>query len=181
MVARATKDTKFHETRETETPRLFFVAFAAFRAVREHALSVAPAGGLRDRIAPGIAAVAVQPRADARPLIVIHGRGDGLIPVNHTSRPYFVASMATGGASAGIRYYEIERGQHFDAFLPLPGFAGHYVAMQPFFDASMDLMAARLRSGGASLPPSQVVRKEILASPGADAITIEGQALRIPR
>jgi len=137
--------------------------------------------GLRDRIAPGIAAVAVQPRADARPLIVIHGRGDGLIPVNHTSRPYFVASMATGGASAGIRYYEIERGQHFDAFLPLPGFAGHYVAMQPFFDASMDLMAARLRSGGASLPPSQVVRKEILASPGADAITIEGQALRIPR
>jgi hypothetical protein len=43
--------------------------------------------------------------------------------VNHSSRPYYYVSAA-GDPEAGIRYYEIERGQHFDAFLPLPGFAG---------------------------------------------------------
>ncbi|MGE0583347.1 MAG: 3-hydroxybutyrate oligomer hydrolase family protein [Steroidobacteraceae bacterium] len=136
--------------------------------------------GLHDAVAPGLAAVAAHPRADARPLVVMHGRGDGLIPVNHTSRPYYAASVAAGGADAGIRYYEVERGQHFDAFLPLPGFAGYYVAMQPFFEAATDLMAARLGGDLKSLPPSQVVRKEILASPGTDAITIENGAMTIP-
>lgn len=137
--------------------------------------------GLRDRLAPGIVEVAAHPRADARSLIVLHGRGDGLIPVNHTSRPYYAASVAAGGARAGIRYYEVERGQHFDAFLPLPGFAGHYVAMQPFFESAMDLMAARLRGDARPLPPSQVVRSAILAAPGNDAIRIEGAALVVPR
>ncbi|MBV6418647.1 MAG: D-(-)-3-hydroxybutyrate oligomer hydrolase [Steroidobacteraceae bacterium] len=137
--------------------------------------------GLRERLAPGIAAVTAHPRADARPLIVLHGRGDGLIPVNHTSRPYYLASAAARGTGADIRYYEVERGQHFDAFLPLPGFAGHYVAMQPFFEAAMDFMAARLRGEGGALPPSQVVRRAILAAPGGDAISIAGGTLDIPR
>ena len=136
--------------------------------------------GLRARLAPGIDAVAAHPGADARPLIVIHGRGDGLIPVNHTSRPYYAASMAAGGTDAGIRYYEIERGQHFDALLPLPGFTGHHVAMQPFLESAMDLMAARLRDRSRPLPPSQVVRSVIQAAPGADAITIESGKLAIP-
>src|SRR5690606_15748054 len=99
--------------------------------------------------AAGIEAVQVRPRADAPPLIVLHGRGDGLIPVNHSSRPYYFAAAAAraqGTRAAGIRYYEVERGQHFDAFLPLPGFAGHYVAMQPRLDAALDLMAAHLRT-----------------------------------
>ncbi|GMV02123.1 MAG: hypothetical protein AMXMBFR52_17790 [Burkholderiales bacterium] len=138
--------------------------------------------GLRARLDAGIRAADAHPRADGRPLIVLHGRGDGLIPVNHTSRPYYLARAAAAGPDArdaSVRYYEVERGQHFDAFLPLPGFAGHYVAMQPFLDAAMDLVAERLRSG-AALPPSQVVREEILAAPGADAIAIDGQALRIP-
>ena len=136
--------------------------------------------GLRARLAPGIDAVAAHPGIDARPLIVIHGRGDGLIPVNHTSRPYYAASMAAGGTDAGIRYYEIERGQHFDALLPLPGFTGHYVAMQPFLEFAMDLMASRLRDSSRPLPPSQVVRSVIQAAPGADAITLEGGKLAIP-
>ena len=29
--------------------------------------------------------------------------------------------------ASNLRYYEVEHGQHFDAFLPLPGFADHYV------------------------------------------------------
>ena len=105
-------------------------------------------------------------------------RGDGLIAVNHSSRPYYYAS-AGGDPAAGIRYYEIERGQHFDAFLPLPGFAGHYVAMQSFFDAAMDLLDANL-SSGQRLPPSQVVREAILTAPGASAITLGDHVLRVP-
>ena len=115
---------------------------------------------------------------DRRPLVLIHGRGDGLIAVNHSSRPYYYASAA-GDPAAGIRYYEIKRGQHFDAFLPLPGFAGHYVAMQPFFDAAMDLLDANL-SSGQRLPPSQVVREAILAAPGKSAITLGDHVLRVP-
>lgn len=136
--------------------------------------------GLRERLAPGILAAAVSPRADSRPLIIMHGRGDGLIAVNHSSRPYYREKHAAGGDPSGARYYEIERGQHFDALLTLPGFAGHYVAMLPLFEQGMDLMDARLRDG-AALPPSQVVRGRILAQPGADAIMSDGARLDIPR
>jgi len=136
--------------------------------------------GLRDRVTPGLAAVRATPRADARPVLLMHGRVDGLVPVGHSSRPWFHASVLAGGEQAGARYYEIERGQHFDAFLPAPGFKDHYTGMQPFFDAAMDLMAAHLRTGSA-LPPSQVVRTDILGTPGDDAIRIEGDALVIPR
>ncbi len=134
--------------------------------------------GLRARVAAGIAATTADPRPDRRPLVLIHGRGDGLIAVNHSSRPYYYVSAA-GDPETGIRYYEIERGQHFDAFLPLPGFAGHYVAMQPFFDAAMDLVEANL-SSGQRLPPSQVVRAAILTAPGANAITLGDHVLRVP-
>ncbi|HNR21973.1 MAG TPA: 3-hydroxybutyrate oligomer hydrolase family protein [Steroidobacteraceae bacterium] len=136
--------------------------------------------GLHDRVAPGLAAARATPRADPRPVILMHGRLDGLVPVGHSSRPWFHASIVAGGETAGVRYYEIERGQHFDAFLPAPGFKDHYVAMQPYFDTAMDLMAAHLRTGSA-LPPSQVVRKGLVAAPGADAITAERDALLIPR
>lgn len=136
--------------------------------------------GLHERIAPGIAAARAAPRADTRPVILMHGRLDGLVPVGHSSRPWFYASTVAGGDTAGVHYYEIERGQHFDAFLPAPGFKDHYTAMQPFFDTAMDLMAAHLRTGSV-LPPSQVVRADLRATPGDDAILVEGGALVIPR
>ena len=62
-----------------------------------------------------------------------------------------------GEPRAELRYYEIAHGQHFDAFLGLPGFGSAFVPMQPYLLAAMDLMAARLRRG-APLPPSQVLR-----------------------
>jgi hydroxybutyrate-dimer hydrolase len=101
---------------------------------------------------------AIQMRADpgARPVVVLHGRQDGLIPVNHSSRPYYAAARARA-PRAELRYYEIVHGQHFDAFLALPGFAGRFVPMQPYLLAAMDLVDARLRRG-AVLPPSQVLR-----------------------
>ena len=49
-----------------------------------------------------------------------------------------------------MRYYEIAHGQHFDAFLGLPGFGSAFVPMQPYLLAAMDLMAARLAAGRAA-------------------------------
>ena len=95
-------------------------------------------------------------RSRRRPVVVLHGRLDGLIPVNHSSRPWYVAAVARE-PRAELRYYEVAHGQHFDAFLGLPGFATGYVPMQPYLLAAMDRVVARLR-GGAPLPPSQVLR-----------------------
>lgn len=128
---------------------------------------------LRNRATPGIEAVAVGAPAHRVPLIIVHGRGDGLIPVNHTSRAYAVANPSA-------LYYEVEKGQHFDAFLPLPGFAGHYVAVQPYLEGAMDLMSAHLLQKS-PLPPSQVVRERIALAPGSDAIRVQGATIEVPQ
>ncbi|MEL6363855.1 MAG: 3-hydroxybutyrate oligomer hydrolase family protein [Pseudomonadota bacterium] len=96
------------------------------------------------------------------PTIVLHGRADALIPVTQSSRPY--AAKASAGA-APFAYYEIEHGQHFDAFLPLPDLSDKFVPMHVHFEAAGDLMLDHLRAG-APLPPSQVVRTTPRA-PGA--------------
>ncbi len=87
-------------------------------AAQDPALAARLAAGLRETL---------QMRAEPgdRPVIVLHGRGDGLI----AGQPQF-ASMVCGGravaartASEGsLRYCEVVDGQHFDAFLGLPGF-----------------------------------------------------------
>jgi hydroxybutyrate-dimer hydrolase len=130
-----------------------------------------------------------------RPVIVLHGRADGLIPVNHSSRAYYAVNQRERGDRDELRYYELQHGQHFDAFLPLPGFAEHYVPMQAWMSRSFDAMFARLKQG-TPLPPSQVLRSKpranaaaaiddgnlgrLRADPGADAIRFEKGVLRIP-
>ena len=112
--------------------------------------------GFATRLRDGLAAIQMRADPGRRPVVVLHGRLDGLIPVNHSSRPWYVAAVARE-PRAELRYYEVAHGQHFDAFLGLPGFATGYVPMQPYLLAAMDRVDARLR-GGAPLPPSQVLR-----------------------
>ncbi len=112
--------------------------------------------GFALRLAQGLRALEMKADPGRRPVIVLHGRVDGLVPVNHSSRPWYLAA-ARRQPRAELRYYEIQHGQHFDAFLALPGFAAGFVPMQPHLLAAMDLMATRLRERTA-LPPSQVVR-----------------------
>jgi hydroxybutyrate-dimer hydrolase len=106
----------------------------------------------------------------------MHGREDGLVPVNFSSRAYFVAATKRG---ADVRYYEIARGQHFDAFLPMPGMRGVYEPMQPHFNDALDALYAQL-SRAEPLPVSQVVRERIRANPGPDRIEAVGLVLTIP-
>ncbi|MCU0974687.1 MAG: D-(-)-3-hydroxybutyrate oligomer hydrolase [Steroidobacteraceae bacterium] len=156
-----------------------------------------PLAALSQRVRAGMEEVRMSAALRGRPVIILHGRRDGLIPVNHTSRAYVARHLALGESSA--RYYEVEHGQHFDAFIPLlPGFSTAFVPLQPHVLAAMDLMNRHLRDG-APLPPSQVVRStprkvsgsevERLearhlggwsGSPGANAIGFEGKTLAVP-
>ena len=112
--------------------------------------------GFATRLRAGLEEIQMRADPGRRPVIVLHGRRDGLILVNHSSRPWYAAALARDRRGE-LRYYEVAHGQHFDAFLGLPGFATAYVPMQPYLLAAMDQMEARLRARRA-LAPSQVLR-----------------------
>jgi hydroxybutyrate-dimer hydrolase len=156
-----------------------------------------PAGRdeLLARIRAGQEEIVMSARTGNRPVIVLHGRADSLVPVNHTSRAYYAVNRRDRGDRDELRYYELQHGQHFDAFLALPGFAEHYVPMQAWMLRSFDAMYARLKQG-TPLPPSQLLRStpragaaarieeanlgQLRNDPGADAIRFEKGVLHVP-
>jgi hydroxybutyrate-dimer hydrolase len=89
-----------------------------------------------------------------RPVIVLHGASDALIPIAHTSRRY--ASLAAP-LNPNFRFLEIANGQHFDAFLVIPGMEPSLAPMQPWVDRSLDDVHAFLTQGKA-LPTSGILR-----------------------
>jgi hydroxybutyrate-dimer hydrolase len=110
---------------------------------------------LSRRLADGLAETHMSARLRGRPVIILHGRRDSLVPVNHTSRAYF--GLHGMRRENTLRYYEVEHGHHFDAFNALPGWGERFVPLQAQLQVAMDLMHAHLATG-AKLPPSQVVR-----------------------
>jgi hydroxybutyrate-dimer hydrolase len=142
--------------------------------------------------------VVMTARLGNRPVVIVHGRADSLIPVNHCSRAYYAVNQRDRGNRDELRYYELEHGNHFDAILAAPGGAESYVPMQPWMIRGLDALYARLTRGTA-LPPSQVIRSrprgrtgsvvpplgaehvgELRADPGADAIRFSGGVLKVP-
>jgi hydroxybutyrate-dimer hydrolase len=98
-----------------------------------------------------------------KPVILVHGRSDTLIPANHSARAY-VAYNSKVEAGRSVRYYEIENAQQFDAFNSsyasaggIDGYDVLFVPIHYYLQNAMDLMWARLKNG-AELPPSQLVR-----------------------
>ena len=98
-----------------------------------------------------------------KPVVIVQGRSDTLVPVNHASRAYAAFNSKVEGTLGNLRYYEIENGNHFDAFLPnaagggVQGYDALLVPVHYYFVNGMDLMWASLKTGVA-LPASQVVR-----------------------
>ncbi len=84
-------------------------------------------------------------RASARlptiPVLLVHGRDDGLIPVVFSARPYTEQARANG---AQIAYWEVDRVQHFDALLAAPGVAERLLPILPFGWAGLDHIEAVL-------------------------------------
>lgn len=153
-------------------------------------------------VAANIKAVQRSGKLQGKPTIIVHGRNDALVPVNHASRPY-VAQNKVNDANSKLTYVEVTNAQHFDSFIgnaALPGFDTRYIPLHVYFNRAMDAMYDNLKSGKA-LPPSQVVRTSprggtpgaapaisaanvpaFSAAPtAADAITFSGTTLTIPQ
>jgi hydroxybutyrate-dimer hydrolase len=100
-----------------------------------------------------------------KPAIIVQGRSDTLIPMNHTSRPYYAINK-TVDTSSKLVLYEVTNAQHFDAFignaafttgaLNPNGYDSRLVPLHRYFLQAMDILYANLKSGTA-IPPSQVV------------------------
>ncbi|CAN5391373.1 D-(-)-3-hydroxybutyrate oligomer hydrolase [soil metagenome] len=128
-------------------------------AVGTTTLSAAEAA-LAARVQTGMNEVRATGKLLGKPTIIVHGRADTLLPVNHASRPYTAFNKQQDSAS-DLHYYEVTDANHFDALV------GYYprvlVPLHVYGRRSLDLMYNRLRNGG-SLPPSQVVRAVARAS-----------------
>ncbi|MGA0610508.1 D-(-)-3-hydroxybutyrate oligomer hydrolase [Caldimonas sp. KR1-144] len=96
-----------------------------------------------------------------KPTLIVHGRSDALLPVNHTSRPYTALNKRVEGQGSRLSYIEVTHAQHFDGFIGLPavlpGYDTRYVSLHLYLFRALDAMYGHLAQGQA-LPPSQVVR-----------------------
>lgn len=152
-----------------------------------------------DRVQDGIDAVKQRGKLRGKPGIIVHGRADNLVPVNHSSRPYYGLNQIVEGKESSLRYYEVTNAQHFEAFLPLAGFDTRFVPLHVYGIQALNMMYAHLKHG-APIAASQVVRTTprggvpgaapaitpanvppISASPTAgNAITFSGNTLHVP-
>lgn len=135
-----------------------------------------------------------------KPAIIVHGRSDATMPVNHTSRPYLGFNQIKEGVASKLSYMEVENAQHFDSFNgTVAGYDNRYIPLQVYLNRALDAVYANLASGSA-LPPSQVVRTvarggslspaptilptnlpPFAAAPAnADRITVNGNTVEVP-
>ena len=147
----------------------------------------------------GVNEVRLSGNLRGKPTLIVAGRHDALLPVNHASRAYTAFSRGVEGAASQLSYIEVTNAQHFDAFLPLAGFDTRYVPLHAYFGPAMNAMYAKLKNGTA-LPPSQVVRTTprggtpgaapaitaanvppMAATPAAgNAIAVSGSTINVP-
>ncbi|MDP3824639.1 MAG: 3-hydroxybutyrate oligomer hydrolase family protein [Burkholderiales bacterium] len=116
-----------------------------------------PTKAQSDAVRAGIAEVQLGGNLRGKPTLLVAGRSDALVLLNHNSRAYAAFNRATEGASSKVSYVEVTNAQHFDTFLSLPGWDTRFVPLHYYFNQAMNAMYANLKSGTA-LPPSQVVR-----------------------
>nr|WP_087046568.1 D-(-)-3-hydroxybutyrate oligomer hydrolase [Caballeronia ptereochthonis] len=143
-------------------------------------------------------AIRVNANLRGKPAIIVQGRADALVPINHASRPYLGANQVAEGNKSQLSLYEITNGQHFDAFLSVAGFDTRFIPVHYYNIQALDLMWNHLKNN-APLPPSQVVRTvarggtagaapalttanlpPIATDPGANAITVSGGVVNVP-
>jgi hydroxybutyrate-dimer hydrolase len=146
------------------------------------------------RVRAGMAEVAASGKLQAKPAIIVQGRSDTLIPVNHASRAYLGLNAAVEGTNSKLRYIEVSNANHFDSFSSaLPTLI---VPLHVYLNRALDAMYAHL-SAKQALPPSQVVRTvtradastlitnvnvpPIAATPAAgNAISVTGAVVDVP-
>lgn len=146
------------------------------------------------RVREGMAAVQASGNLHGKPAIIVQGRSDTLIPVNHASRAYLGLNAKAEGARSKLRYIEVTNANHFDALAS--SMPSAIVPLHLYLFRALDAVYAHL-SSGTPLPPSQVVRTNtrvdnttpitdthvppIAAVPAAaDLVSVRGATVNIP-
>jgi hydroxybutyrate-dimer hydrolase len=109
------------------------------------------------RVRFGIAQVKRSGNLREKPAIIVHGRADNLVPVNHASRAYYGLNRMVEGGESNLRYYEVTNAQHFEAFLPLAGYDTRFIPLHVYGIQALNLMYDHLKNR-TPLPRSQLVR-----------------------
>ncbi|MFS0756329.1 3-hydroxybutyrate oligomer hydrolase family protein [Noviherbaspirillum sp. 1P10PC] len=117
-----------------------------------------------NRVRAGIAEVLASGNLRGKPAVIVAGRSDHLVPVNHASRAYLGLNSSVEGAASKLRYVEVTNANHFDLFSTYV--PATIVPMHVYLFRALDAVYANL-NGSAALPASQVVR----TVPRADALT----------
>jgi hydroxybutyrate-dimer hydrolase len=150
------------------------------------------------RMLASVQAISVNANLHGKPAIIVQGRSDALVPVNHASRAYLAANSVREGSHSQLSFYEVTNGQHFDAFLSVPGFDTRFVPVHYYNIQALNLMWSHLKNG-TPLPPSQVIRTfprggtpgaapalsvadlpAIVANPGSNAISASHGVVNVP-
>jgi hydroxybutyrate-dimer hydrolase len=110
-----------------------------------------------DRVRDGLERVLLEGDLHGKPSIIVHGRSDQIVAINHSSRSYLGLNSAEEGDESRLRYIEVTNAMHLDSLLSAGlGYDAQYVPLHYYFSQAMDLMYEHL-TGGTDLPPSQVV------------------------
>ncbi|BDC45518.1 D-(-)-3-hydroxybutyrate oligomer hydrolase [Paraburkholderia terrae] len=150
------------------------------------------------RVRRSVQAILVNANLHGKPAIIVQGRSDALVPINHASRAYLAANSEREGSRSRLSLYEVTNGQHFDAFLGVPGFDTRFVPVHYYNIQALNLMWSHLKNG-TPLPPSQVMRTiprggspgaapplgvanlpAIVANPGSNAIRVSDGVVNVP-
>jgi hydroxybutyrate-dimer hydrolase len=112
------------------------------------------------RVAEGIGEIESDPREIKVPALIVQGRADATVSVNHGSRPYLAIAMGQAektGKPENLHYVEVLHAHHFDPFNGIfPAYMIRYVGLHYYFTQALDGMYHHLRDG-TPLPGDQVV------------------------
>lgn len=99
---------------------------------------------LAKRVQEGIRAVQRNANLRGRPAYIVHGAADNVVPVAHSSRAYVALNRSVEGEHSQLHYQEVEKAQHFDALLALPGYQQQYEALHPHYLQALDQLWQQL-------------------------------------
>ncbi|KPP96835.1 3-hydroxybutyrate oligomer hydrolase family protein [Marinobacter sp. HL-58] len=127
------------------------------------------AAEVADRIAGSIEQIRASGNLQGKPAVFVTGRADAILPINHTSRPYFGLNRRVEGDASNLQYYEILNAHHLDVLNGFNGVKERYIPLHHYYFQALDLVWNAL-DDGEPLPPSQVVRT-VPRGEGAPALT----------
>jgi hydroxybutyrate-dimer hydrolase len=150
------------------------------------------------RLKAGIRRILAGGDLHGKPTLIVTGRSDGILPINHASRAYFGLNQSVEGRRSNLRYYEVTNAHHLDTFNSIAGFDERMIPLHYYFTRAMDMMYAHLKEN-APLAPSQVVHTvprgriddavppiskanvpDFQSDPGSNAIVFQNRTVLIP-